>query len=195
MSSDPVDARPDGEFVGDATDTRLHGPAARVTGPIRRLKSTYAGDEHRPIGSYAMLEVAYLTACAALAGVVKRRGELPERFRAGDLVLLAVATHRLSRTVSKDVVTSPLRAPFTRFKGAGAPGELSEEVRGEGMHRAVGELITCPFCLAQWVATGFAFGLVLAPRATRFVASVFTTVAAADLLQFVYAGAEKVSSD
>jgi hypothetical protein len=195
MVSGPVDPESEDGFVGDATDTRLHGPTARVTGPIRRLKSTYAGDHHRPIGSYAMLEVAYLTACTALAGVVKRRGRLPERFHAGDLVLLAVATHRLSRTVSKDVVTSPLRAPFTRFKGAGAPGELSEEVRGEGMHRAVGELVTCPFCLAQWVATGFAFGLVLAPRPTRFVASVFTTVAAADVLQFVYAGAEKASSN
>jgi hypothetical protein len=193
-ASEPVDAGPDAPFLGDATDTRLHGPAARVTDPIRRLKSTYAGDDHRPIGSYAVLEVAYLTACAALAGVVRRRGRLPERFHAGDLFLLAVATHRLSRTVSKDVVTSPLRAPFTRFKGAGAPGELSEEVRGKGMHRAVGELITCPFCLAQWVATAFAFGLVLAPRPTRFVASIFTTVATADLLQFVYAGAEKASS-
>jgi hypothetical protein len=183
-------------------DADASGPTAaagsadgvRPIASIRRLKSAYAGEHHRPIGSYAVLEVAYLTACAALAAVVRRRGRLPERFSAGDLVLLAVATHRVSRTVSKDVVTSPMRAPFTRFKGAGAPGELSEEVRGEGMHRAVGELITCPFCLAQWIATAFAFGLVLAPRPTRFIASVFTTVATADLLQFVYAGAEKVSS-
>jgi hypothetical protein len=28
----------------------------------------------------------------------------------------------------------------------------------------MGELLTCPFCLGQWVATGLIFGLVLAPR-------------------------------
>jgi hypothetical protein len=133
---------------------------------------------------------------AVTAGVIalrRRNRPLPD-VRLFDIALVGLATHKVSRRVSKDSVTSPLRAPFTRFKGAGAPGELSEEVRGQGMHRAVGELITCPFCLAQWVATAFAFGLVLAPRPTRFIASVFTTVATADLLQFVYAGAEKASS-
>jgi hypothetical protein len=51
----------------------------------------------------------------------------------------------------------------------------------------VGELITCPFCLAQWVATAFTAGLVFAPRATRLVAGTFSTVAISDALQNVYA--------
>lgn len=169
------------------------GPPVDRPGPIKRALDAYAGRHERPLGSYAALEAAYVASCLGMASVVRRRGRLPVRFGAGDLALMAVATHRVSRTVSRDVITSPLRAPFTRFVGAGSPGELQEEVRGEGLHRAVGELLTCPFCLAQWIATGFAYGLVLAPRPTRFVASVFSTVAAADLLQFVYAGAEKAS--
>jgi hypothetical protein len=45
-------------------------------------------------------------------------------------------------------------------------------------------LLVCPFCVGQWVATGFVFGLVLRPRATRLAASVFAALTAADFLQF-----------
>lgn len=69
--------------------------------------------------------------------------------------------------LANDPVTSPLRAAFTRFAGTSGEFELSEEVRGSGPRKALGELATCPSCLGQWVATLFAFGLVLAPRPTR----------------------------
>ena len=89
--------------------------------------------------------------------------------------------------VAKDTVTAPFRAPFTRFKDAGAPGEVNEEPRQETpAKQAVGELVTCPFCMAQWVGTGFLFGYLLAPRATRAAASLFTIVAASDGLQYAY---------
>lgn len=60
----------------------------------------------------------------------------------------------------------------------------------DGAHRAIriGE-----FCIGQWVATALMFGLVLAPRATRFTAAVLSTLTAADFLQFAYAGAERRS--
>ena len=155
-------------------------------------KAAYAGDEARPIGSYAALLATYGASAAALGAVVRKRGRpLPERPSAADLALIAVATHKVSRMVSKDTVLAAVRAPFTRFKEAAGAGEVNEEVRGEGPRHAVGELVTCPFCLAQWVATGFVFGLLLAPRATRQVAAVFCTVAASDALQFAYAALEK----
>jgi hypothetical protein len=71
------------------------------------------------------------------------------------------------------------------------PAELKEGVRGKGLRKAVGELVSCPFCLSQWVSTGFTFGLVTAPRATRLTASVFASLALADFLQFAYAWAEQ----
>lgn len=91
-------------------------------------------------------------------------------------------------------MTSPLRAPFTRFKGRSGEAELAEQVRGTGPRKAVGELITCPFCVGQWVATGFVFGLVLAPRSTRLAASVFTALAGADFLQFAYAKTQQAAT-
>jgi hypothetical protein len=63
---------------------------------------------------------------------------------------------------------------------------LVEEVRGTGRRKALGELLTCPFCLGQWVATGLVFGLVLAPRVTRLVGVLFTSLTAADVLQLGY---------
>ena len=157
-------------------------------------QAEYARDaqEERPLVSYAGLLGVYGAGVAGLAALMVAAGRrIPERISISDLALTAVATHRVSRTLAKDPVTSPLRAPFTRFKGTAGPAELAEETRGRGIRKAIGELITCPFCLAQWAATGFIGGLLVAPRATRAVAAVFAVVAASDTLQLGYAALEK----
>ena len=104
-----------------------------------------------------------------------------------------MATRKPSRLLAKDPVTSPLRAPFTRFAGTSGPAELQEKVRGRGFRRAMGALVTCPFCLAVWVATSFGFSLVVAPRATRFAASVLTAVTGAEVLHLAYGALEHKS--
>lgn len=155
------------------------------------MQESYAGDEPRPLGAYALLMAAYGTAVAGLAALLRRGGvELPERVSLGDLLLIGVATHKLSRLLAKDPVTSPLRAPFTRFAGVAGPSELMEEPRGHGLRHAVGELVVCPFCLGQWVATGFVYGFVTAPRPTRLVASVLGALSIGDFLQFAYAAVQ-----
>lgn len=153
----------------------------------REIKQEYAHGHDRPLGSYAAIDAVYITLLTILGTAIARRGRLPERFDARDLALAGVATHKLSRLLSKHPVTSPLRAPFTRFSGTAGPAELQEEVRGTGPRHAIGELVSCPFCLAQWVATGFVFGLAAAPRATRLVAAILATTTAADLLHFAHA--------
>ena len=184
-------AQPDGNDRMD--DDR--GAAASALALARHERHAYAPDEDRPLGSFLVLMGAYGAAVAAGALLVRASGrELPERIDARDLALVTVATHRLARTIAKDPVTSPLRAPFTRFAGTSGEAELAEEVRGTGPRHALGELVTCPFCLAQWAATTFAFGLVLAPRPTRLAASVLTVVAGADLLQLAYAAAQEAAT-
>ena len=93
--------------------------------------------------------------------------------------------------ITKDPVTSPLRAPFTRFEGTSGDAELGEQVRGTGLQKAIGELIGCPFCIGQWVATGFTAGYLFAPRLTRLAAGMFTELALADFLQFGYSAADQ----
>lgn len=167
-------------------------PRGAVGRAARKQAEEYSQGEDRPLGSYAAVIGAYAVVVAGLAGVVRLTGrKLPRRIAIYDLVLATVATHKVSRRLAKDPVASPLRAPFTRFAGTTGPAELKEEVRGTGVRKAVGELITCPFCLSQWVATAFVFGLVLAPRVTRLVAATFSVLAGSDFLQFVYARAEQ----
>ena len=161
---------------------------ARVTAWARHQEHLYEDGDDRPLGSLLAILGGYGAVTAALGLAVRASSrELPERISAGDLALLTVATHKISRLAAKDPVTSPLRAPFTRFAGTSGEAELAEDVRGTGPRKAVGELVTCPFCLGQWVVTALAFGLVLTPRPTRFVASAFTALTGADVLQLLYA--------
>jgi hypothetical protein len=116
--------------------------------------------------------------------------ELPERIDGRDLALVVVATHKASRLLAKDRVTSTVRAPFTRFEGDAGPGEVDEAARGHGLRRAVGELLICPYCLGLWISATFTAGLLVAPRLTRWFAAVMCSVFGADLLQIAYAKAE-----
>jgi hypothetical protein len=160
-------------------------PALRQV--VESEADSYANGAELPLGSFAMFMAAYAAAVAGLGVAVRRSGRaLPDRLNWSDVLLMSFATHKIARLVAKDPVTSPVRAPFARFSGTSGPAELAEEVRGRGLRKAIGELITCPFCLGQWIATGLAFGLVLLPRQTRLIAAIFTARTGADFLQFAY---------
>jgi hypothetical protein len=164
----------------------------RIAAPVRRWARTqkheYTNGEPRPLaGDLGAMGVYVGLVSAAAAAVRASNRELPDRIPPGDAALLTIATFRLARRMAKDPVTSPLRAPFTRFQGASGHAEVAEEVREHGgAKHAIGELLTCPFCLAQWVGTGLVFGYVTAPKATRLAALTMTMVAGSDVLQFVY---------
>jgi hypothetical protein len=151
----------------------------------------HSPQQHRPLGGYGVLTGLFVGLGAGFAGWLRRSGrELPERPDPRDLVLLTVATHKASRLVAKDRVTSVVRAPFTRFEDDETAGEVEESARGRGLRRAVGELLLCPYCVGMWVAGAFTAGLVAAPRPTRWVAALFTTLFGADVLQIAYKKAE-----
>lgn len=143
-------------------------------------------DEHTPLLSYGVLVVGWSALFGGLLSAAHAADRLPVRVPVGDLVLLGTATHKLSRILTKDWVTAPLRAPFVRYKGSAGGGEVVEKARGRGMRKAVGDLVTCPWCAGPWVAAGLMAGLVVRPRATRVVAGTFTAVAISDFLHHVY---------
>jgi hypothetical protein len=153
-----------------------------------------AGGEHRPLAGYANLTATF---GAALGGglLIARRQErpLPETVGVYDVVLIGLATHKLSRLLTKDKVTSVLRAPFTRFQENAGHGEVEEAARGHGLRLAVGELLVCPYCIAQWIAGAFSLGLVFAPRLTRLLAGMWSAHAIADAAQLAYHAAERQS--
>jgi hypothetical protein len=142
------------------------------------------------LAEYATLLGFYIASVAVLTGLAMEKDRFPRRFSLLDLAVLGIATHKLSRIVAKDRITSILRAPFvTYICGAGA-GEVEEEPRGRGIQRGIGHLVSCPYCMAPWCATALAFSLLSAPRVTRFFAGVLTSVAASDFLQRAYLAAK-----
>jgi hypothetical protein len=158
----------------------------------QRLQDTppFAGhspDQERALDGYAALMASFLGLAGAFSLWLRRSERtLPERMPAPDLALLTVATHKASRLIAKDRVTSTMRAPFTRFEGDAGPGEVSEAARGRGLRRAIGELVTCPYCIGLWVASALTAGLIVAPRPTRWLAGVLTAAFGADVLQIAY---------
>src|SRR3978361_1786112 len=150
------------------------------SGPFRG----YAPPSERPpFLSYAALMAIFNTLFAAGLLAARRRGrELPERPAPVDILLIGVASHKLSRLVAKDKVTSPLRAPFTEFEEQGGPSEFEERSRGSGFRKAIGELLICPYCLGLWVVAAFSLGLLIAPRPTRLIASIFSALTISDFL-------------
>ncbi|HEY1687645.1 MAG TPA: DUF1360 domain-containing protein [Solirubrobacteraceae bacterium] len=173
----------------DSATDRPSGSVSRA--PLSSLSSHYAPGQERPLGSYAILTGAYTTGLAGgLIALRARRHPLSERPTAGDLLLIGIATHKLSRLIAKDKVTSFIRAPFTRFQESSGQGEVEEEPCGHGLRLAVGELLVCPYCLSQWVATALTLGLVGAPRLTRLTSSVFVAHTISDFLQVAYRAAE-----
>jgi hypothetical protein len=164
-----------------------------TTERIQRLPAFegHSPGQERALGGYAVLMSVYGTVVGTFATWLRLSGrDVPPRMETRDMALIALATHKVARLIAKDRVTSTVRAPFTRFQEDAGPGEVSEAARGRGMRRAVGELLVCPYCLGLWVATIFTAGLIVAPRATRWIASVLTAVFGSDLLQIAYKKAE-----
>src|SRR5215218_6960572 len=149
-------------------------------------------DEPRPLAPYGILSAIFGIAVGGSFVALRAAGKrLPERIGAGDVVLAGVATHKLSRLLAKDKVTSFLRAPFTEYQGPGGPSEVEEKPRGSGLRYAVGELLICPYCLGLWVAAAYGVGHVAAPRATRLTGFVMTALTISDSLQIAYKAAEE----
>ncbi|MCE3552967.1 DUF1360 domain-containing protein [Pseudonocardia sp. RS11V-5] len=168
--------------------------AAIADDRARSEAEQYRQGQDRPLGGYVVVMAIFGAIVSAVAGITAATRRTVPTLSVKDLVLLTVATHKLSRTITKDAVTSPLRAPFAQYADTAGPAEVMEEPRKESsLRHGVGELLTCPFCLGLWIATGFAIGLVFAPRPTRLVLGTFTALAGADFLQLAYSAAQQAA--
>ena len=167
-----------------------------MTSSASRIARIYSAGTDQPLRGYLTIMGVYSAVVGTLAGAAALSGrEIPaEGLSPYEALLAAAATHKISRLITKDPVTSPLRAPFTSYDGTAGPAELSEQVRGDGARKTVGELVTCPFCASVWVATGLTAGLVFLPKVTRLVMGTFGALAGADLLQFAHAWLIKSTS-
>ena len=153
---------------------------------------SYAEPQERPpFRTYAGLATLFNAGFAGALLAARRSRRLPERISPEDVLLIGTASHKLSRLVAKDKITAFVRAPFTEYQGRGGPAEVEERARGEGVRRAIGELLICPYCLGLWSSGAFHVGLLFAPRVTRVAASTLTALTVSDFLQIAYKAAEE----
>src|SRR5437660_1316598 len=105
-----------------------------LTDGLRRLTAQagdqarqYAAGDDRPLRGYVFTMTVYAGLVSALAAAARISGRaMPEELTGRDIVVIGAATHKLSRLLAKDPVTSPLRAPFTTYEGTTGPSELKE---------------------------------------------------------------------
>jgi Protein of unknown function (DUF1360) len=141
-----------------------------------------ADDLHPPYGAYAAIAGAFTLGLGLAASAARRLGRERGELTALDLVTLAAATFKTSRTLSRERVASFVRQPFV--EGEASTGE-DEQPTGEGLRRAIGELVTCPRCVGAWSAAALASSQVVAPRFGRLLT---WSLGAAGVNDFLQAG-------
>lgn len=135
-----------------------------------------------PYGAYAGIMAIFCGVLAGAGALARALGRDPQERSTLDLVTLALATYKASRTLSRDEVTSFLREPFVE----GHAHEGGEEpVENGGMRQAIGELVTCSRCAGTWVAAGLGAAQIVTPRFGRLLS---WTLGAAGLNDFLQAG-------
>src|SRR5689334_15705418 len=85
----------------------------------------------RPLASYATLMGAFTGIFGGGIALAGATGRLPQRPSLVDVALAGIAAHKISRLITKDKVTAPLRAPFTATV-VGDEGELVDKATGTG---------------------------------------------------------------
>ena len=163
------------------------GLGSRLGAVLRAIDRRYDPDGEVDLAARSGALVAYGLYVGALVAGSKSRRHDPSRYDMRDLLLGGLATHKFARLITKSSVAAPLRAPFTEFEECSGPSEHNERPRHDSHARhAIGELLTCPFCLGVWVGTGYVASLAMAPKAARAWAAVFTVTGIADTMQHVY---------
>jgi len=136
-----------------------------------RLAPVAAQTERPPYEAYAAIAGAFVAGLGTVAALARR----PPPATALDLVALSAATFKASRTLSRERVGSFVREPFVEG--------VDEHPSGEGLQRAVGELVTCTRCVGTWTAAVLASTQMLTPRFGRALTWTLAAGAANDFLQ------------
>jgi hypothetical protein len=151
------------------------------------IDENYGGGEGMPLNAFRILNGVFGAGLATMLWQLHRCDRLPESISSKDLALLSLASHKLARTLTSDQVMASVRAPFTTYEGPAGHGSVKEKPRGKGLQRAIGELLTCPYCVAVWTSASLTMGYLAAPRVSRAISSFLTVDLTADYLNILWA--------
>jgi hypothetical protein len=99
-----------------------------------------------------------------------------------DLIMLGLASYRTGRIIAFERVAKPLREPFTETVPDGSGMGDTVVARGKGVRWALGELFSCPVCLATWVAAALLYSREIIPRPTRIYVGVMGIAGVAEIV-------------
>jgi hypothetical protein len=145
-----------------------------------------------PYGAYAAIVAAFAGALGTGAALARLLGRDPREETALDLAVLSAATFKAARTISRDEVTSFIRAPFV--EGRAHSGDEEPQDTGD-LRQAIGELVTCSRCVGTWVAAGLATAQIIAPRTGRLLTWTLAAAGANDFLQTSFAALRNKSDE
>ena len=140
-----------------------------------------------PLTGFGLLMGVFGAGVGAGLYWLNKRERLSHTPQPNDWFLLALANHKLAWLLATDQVTSPLRAGFTRYEEGAGKGSVKVSPRGQGLQRAVGELVTCPYCTAVWTSAFLTGSFLAFPATTRAVATALSLGVAADYLHVLWA--------
>jgi hypothetical protein len=132
-----------------------------------------------PIVGYGLIGGAFGAGVVGVTALDRSLGRPRERSSVLDLAILGVATFKAARIVSRERVGSVVRAPFVE----GEPASPDAGPTGDGLRRAIGELVTCTRCVGTWAALALVGARSVAPRAGGLLIMTLAIGGANDFLQ------------
>jgi hypothetical protein len=138
--------------------------------PLSRFKKEEYATKLTLIGVFLSVFAAFVS---RFRGGEKRLED--PRLKPLDLVMLSLATLRLGRMLSYDLIMESVRWPFAKTvpdqTGAGFTVVARD---GSGVEHSIGQLLSCPICSGTWIAAGLVYALHAIPNPTRIFLEIFS---------------------
>ena len=131
--------------------------------------------------TYLTLTGIFFSLFALFSSRHRRKSDI-ENLKSRELAMLGFASYRLGHLISFDKVTEPLRLPFTETKMDDFGAAMTVEARGEGVQRALGELVSCPICSGTWAAAALVYLVNLFPGPGRVLITMLGAIGMGEVL-------------
>ncbi|NMH71906.1 DUF1360 domain-containing protein [Bacillus sp. RO2] len=102
--------------------------------------------------------------------------------------LLGLASFRLTRLLVLDKIAGFIRKPFMEeIEEKNEKGEIEEYIviKGKGLRRWMGELLSCYWCTGVWVTTGLFLLITFYPLLGKPVLIIFAAASVAGILESI----------
>ncbi|QFT88430.1 Sporulation protein YjcA [Bacillus sp. THAF10] len=103
-------------------------------------------------------------------------------------LMLGLASFRITRLIVFDKIAGFIRKPFLEEREEqNEHGEIEEYIviKGKGLRRWMGELLSCYWCTGVWVTTGLFLLIMFYPMAGKPVLLIFAAAGVAGIIESV----------